>query len=291
MKIGIMSQELTGASCVRDVFERIRDLGCQQVQLSFHPFLPPYPGPDSPMGRMPAYIPQEMIEKAAEASRDTGVEVSIMAGTWNMIARDMNDRDDGFLQLERTMQACRVLGCPVINLCTGSKGPHMWCRSPENDTLKAWTDICVSMEKALTLAEHYSVTLGLEVEASNVINTPEKAVRLMGEMKSERLKIILDGANLFRPGECRRENASRVLGHAFELLGESIAAVHGKDVKEGDDLDFTWFGNGIVDFDLMLSLLRDLGYEGGILLHGAHSEAEIPRAVENLRRKLADARM
>lgn len=63
---------------------------------------------------------------------------------------------------------------------------------------------------------------------------------------------FLDGANLFHPGKCRQENAARILDRAFDLLGKDVAAVHGKDVKEGEGLEFTWCGNGFVDFDRML---------------------------------------
>ena len=289
MKIGIMSKEITSAQTIPEVFEKMKLYGAEQTQFSFNPFCPPYPGPDAVMERMPETVPDDMIRQVAEAARASGVEVTIVAGLWNMIGRDLNDRDAGLMQLERTMQACQALDCRVINICTGSKGAHMWCRSPENDTLKAWMDICRTMEQALALAEHYSIALGLEVEASNVINTPEKARRLIDDMASPCLKVLLDGANLFPPGSCRAENAGPILDRAFDLLGGDIVAVHGKDVKAGPDLDFTYCGDGIVDFPRMLRRLKALGYTGGIVLHGAHEEREVPLSIKNMRRFLEEA--
>jgi len=288
MKIGLMSYEIESAKTIKELFDTVAAYGCEQTQFSFHPFCPPEPAPDGPMSRMVHELSDEMIEEVALQSRLSGVEISMMTGFWNMISNDVNDRDLGLLHLERLMQACVVTGCDVINLCTGSKGPCMWYRCPENNTVKAWLDICHTMEQALKIADHYKVHLGVEIEASNVINTAEKARKLMDEMQSPWLGIVLDGANVFAPGECYYKNATRILKNAMDLVGKDIIGVHGKDMKEGPALDFTYCGNGIVDFDYMLTHLKELGYTRGILLHGAHKEDEIAPSVANMRKMLAE---
>ena len=79
--------------------------------------------------------------------------------------------------------------------------------------------------------------------------------------------------------------------HAFDLLGGDIMMVHGKDIKEGAGLDFTYAGNGIVDFDLMREELKKLGYHDGIILHGAHSEDELAPSVAFMKTKLTEKGM
>lgn len=83
------------------------------------------------------------------------------------------------------------------------------------------------MAQALPLAEAHNVILGVEPEVSNVIDSAERARRLLDEMKSPNLKIVMDGANLFHYGElpCMSE-----LIHAFELLGDDIVIAHAKDL-------------------------------------------------------------
>lgn len=282
MKIGLMSYEIDRPS-IEDLFQAIREYHCEQVQFSFHTFCKTDCSPDSTMSKMVPAIEDAMIEDLAYQSRVQQVEISMMTGFWNMISRDVDDREEGLLRLERLMQACNATGCNVINLCTGSKGRHMWDRVPENNTMIAWLEICETMEKALKLAEHYKVYLGIEVEASNVVNTAEKARKLMDTMRSPWLKVVLDGANVFWPGQCAYANATRILKEAMDLLAGDIVGVHGKDMLPGDELDFTYCGNGIVNFDYMLQRLKSVGYTRGILLHGAHDEAEIPPSVANIK--------
>ena len=60
------------------------------------------------------------------------------------------------------------------------------------------------MREALQIADEHRVTLGVEPEVSNVVDSARKARRLLDEMQSPRLKIIMDVANLFHAGYLKR---------------------------------------------------------------------------------------
>ena len=136
-----------------------------------------------------------------------------------------------------------------------------------------------TMLRAAEIAERFGVTLAVESEASNVIDTPEKARRLMDGVGSERIKMILDPANLFHAGEAHPENARRTLDEAFALFGNDIVAAHGKDIREGDGISFCGTGRGIVDFPYMAGKLNAAGYAGDMFLHGIYDPDDMPRAL------------
>ena len=75
--------------------------------------------------------------------------------------------------------------------------------------------------------------MGMEPEVSNVVDSAQKARRLMDEMGSSRLKVIMDGANLFHTGELPRMR--EVLNEAFALLGSDLTLAHAKDLDRGAD--------------------------------------------------------
>ena len=77
-----------------------------------------------------------------------------------------------------------------------------------------------------------------------------------------------------------------MLNNAFDLLGDDIVLVHGKDVREGENLAFTSAGNGIVDFDYFLMRLKEAGYRGDMILHGAKQEDQIPASVAFMKEKI-----
>lgn len=286
MKLGLITYEMSRTT-LDDLFKDIAGYGFTQAQFAFHPWCKGYE--NNMWGYSPDNITLDLAKEVKRAADNNGVEISIVNGYVNLIARDASERRDALYRLELLASVCPALGCNKINICTGSRSPEaMWIEHPENDTVQAWHDIREALEQALTIAEHYRVYLGIECEASNVISTAEKARRIMDEMGSPLLKIVLDGANLFQKGMAYSKNSKDVLKKAFDCLGGDIMMVHGKDVKEGPGLDFTYAGNGIVDFDYMLEQLKKRGYKEGVILHGAHSEAEVASGVAFMKQKLKE---
>lgn len=163
----------------------------------------------------------------------------------------------------------------------------MWVPHPDNNTQEAWKDLIAVMEQVILIADKYNVDLGIETEASNVVNTPEKAKKIIEELKSKRLKIILDAANLFQIGMAKRENVKPVISKGIDLLSPWIVLAHGKDIKEGKGLDFSGAGQGIIDFEFFLRELEKIGYKDGMILHGIKEEKDIPGCVSHVK-KIAD---
>ena len=75
-------------------------------------------------------------------------------------------------------------------------------------------------ERIIRYAEESNVILGVETEASNIVCTPAKARKYLDAVGSPHLKVIMDGANLFRPEQVKDMRA--ILDEAFDLLGGDI---------------------------------------------------------------------
>ena len=142
----------------------------------------------------------------------------------------------------------------------------------------------VLWESRLAIAEQHDVTLAVEPEVSNVIDTVKKARRLLNEMGSPRLRIIMDGANLFHSGELARMD--EILGEAVELLGPDIVLAHAKDLDRDGEAGQIAAGRGLLDYDCYLRLLKNAGFDGPLIMHGL-SESEVAASTAFLREKLA----
>jgi sugar phosphate isomerase/epimerase len=128
------------------------------------------------------------------------------------------------------------------------------------------------------------VILAFEPEVNNVVDSAQKARRLMDEVGSPHLKVTMDAANIFHAGDLAR--MSEVLDEAFALIGRDIVLAHAKDLSHDGDAGHEAAGHGKLDYDRYLSLLHVYGFRGPLLLHGL-SEAQIPGCVAFLRDKLA----
>ena len=162
----------------------------------------------------------------------------------------------------------------------------MWRRHPDNTTQEAWRDLLISMQEALRIAEEHEVTLAFEPEINNVVDSAEKGRRLLDEMASDRLKVVVDAANLFDQDDPKRQlsPSGEILGKAFEALGEDIVLAHAKDIKTSGEL--VGAGRGELDWDLYVGHLRSAGYDGPLIMHGL-GEDEVEDSLVFLRKKLA----
>ncbi len=233
---------------------------------------------------MPERIDEELCDQVARELAARDISIATLSGTFNMAHPSVDVRRAGLRRLEALASRAPRLGASVLALCTGTRDPDdMWRHHPDNDTPEAWGDCVDSIGKALQIAGRYGVTLGVEPEVSNVVDSAARARRLLDEMGSAHLKIIIDGANLFHAGELSRQR--EILDEAFELLGAEIVAAHAKDLDRDGRAGQVAAGRGLLDYDHYLRLLRAAGFDGPLILHSL-TEEEASGCVKFLRQKL-----
>lgn len=219
----------------------------------------------------PDVVTDGTTARIRRAFETRGLELAALSGTYNMIHPDPALRHAGLDGLKRVIEIASRLGCPIVTLCTGSRdAADMWRRHPDNDLPDAMDDLLVQMRAALAVAEAHGVTLAVEPEVSNTIDSAAKARQLLDETASARLGIIMDGANIFHAGELARMHA--VLDEAFALLGPHIVLAHGKDLDRDGEAGHLPAGKGRLDFPYYLGLLRESGFSGPIILHALKPE-------------------
>ena len=274
MQIGIMSRTFERPT-LEETLDAIQAQGITSLQFSMS---------CAGLPSMPDHIPPEVSDRIRQALSERGMTMAANSGTFNMIHPDEDQRQAGLRRLEVLAAAAKRLDSAIITLCTGTRDPdHMWRRHPDNDSAAAWRDLATSMTTALEIAEKHDVTLVVEPEVANVIDSAIKARRLLDEMQSPHLKICIDGANIFHEGELPRMRD--MLDEAFELLGYDIALAHAKDLSQDGAAGQEAAGTGLLDYGYYLTLLDAVGYDGPLILHSL-TEAQTPGCVAFLQEKL-----
>ncbi|WEX10612.1 sugar phosphate isomerase/epimerase [Chelativorans sp. AA-79] len=220
---------------------------------------------------MPEAVAPEVAAAVARAARANGIAIAAVSGTYNMIHPDPAVRADGLRRLAVLAEASSALGTDLITLCTGTRDPaDQWRAHPDNRTPEAWRDLLVEMEKAVLLAERHDVRLGVEPELANVVDSAEKARRLIDEIGSPRLVVVLDPANLFEEALLPRQR--EIVSEAIGLLAGRIVMAHAKDRDAAGR--FVTAGRGVLDYKHYLARLKAAGFSGDLVTHGlAASEA------------------
>jgi sugar phosphate isomerase/epimerase len=255
MQIGIFAKTFPGTDPAA-VLSAVRDAGYATTQFNLA---------CAGLPTMPESVSDETIASIADAARGTSITLCALSGTYNMAHPDQAVRDEGLRNLRAVIQAAAALSIPLVTLCTGTRDPNdQWAHHPDNRDPSAWTDMAREMEKALALAESYNVDLGIEPEQANIVTSAADAMRLIAEMGSKRLRIVLDPANLFERADAAEARA--IVADAVERTAGHVAMAHAKDRYA--DGRFATAGEGVIDFADFIERLRKSRFDGPLVTHG-----------------------
>jgi sugar phosphate isomerase/epimerase len=229
-------------------------------------------------------ISLEACRNVQELIRARGMTISAVGGFFNMCHPDPRHREAGLEMLRAIASHCSLLGTNVIALCSGTRNTQsMWHFHPDNSTAEAWKDLLPTMKKAAAIGEEFRVIMAFEPEVSNVIDSPKRARKMLDEVGSSALKVVMDGANIFHKGELPKMR--EILSEAFELLGKDIVLAHAKDLDHDGEAGHRAAGEGLLDYEFYLAGLERANFKGALVLHGL-TEAQAPQCLKFVKSKL-----
>ncbi|MBN8998789.1 MAG: sugar phosphate isomerase/epimerase [Rhizobiales bacterium] len=214
---------------------------------------------------LPEAVDDDVVDAIGAAAAATGVRLCALSATYNMAHPDPAVRGRGRQSLGVLAKVAADTATPLLTLCTGSRDAEdQWRFHRDNASAEAWADMRAEMEAAVAIAEHHRVDLGIEPELANVVDSAARARRLIDEIGSPRLRIVLDPANLFETATLPEQH--RVVAAAIDLLADRIVMGHAKDRTA--DGAFATAGTGVLDFDHYLARLAAAGFDGDLVTHG-----------------------
>lgn len=272
MRPGVFAKTFPGVTA-EAVLTAARDAGFEAAQ---------YNMACSGLSAMPDQISTQNANDVGAATARI-LPLCAVSGTYNMIHPDPAERARGMARLRTLAAACRAMGTDTITLCTGTNHPtDQWAWHADNASPASWALLCEQMGAAIAIAEEYGLTLGIEPELANVVSDARAARRLLDEMQSDRLTIVLDPANLFETATLPAQRD--IVSAAVDLLGDRIGMAHAKD--RAADGEFATAGKGVIDFAHYLRTLSAAGFGGPLVAHGLAAD-EGPGVAAFLKRTLA----
>jgi len=274
MELGVFSRTYHSVG-IDNIFTRIAQDGFQAIQFNFS---------SAGLPSLPSDWPETAISEVISSAAQRGLTICALSGTYNMAHPDVARRQADRIGFANVVRAAQVMQAPLVTLCTGSRhATNMWSHHPDNESPEAWSAMRGELDFALELAERHGVSLGIEPEPGNLVASARVARRLLDEIRSPRLKIVMDAANLLPPENQARQR--EVVAEAVALLDAELALVHTKDV--GPNGDAVAAGHGIVDFRNFLKAILSTGYRGPLISHN-FPESDAAYVAGFLRRVLAE---
>ena len=146
------------------------------------------------------------------------------------------------------------LGCGVVGTETGAPN-ETYTHVPECHGEEALQTFINNLRPVVKYAEQMGVVMAIEPVWKHIVCNPARARRVLDEIASPNLQIILDPVNLL--DICNYKDQVAIVDEAIEVLGADVAMVHLKDfVVEDDKLVSVGAGLGQMDYTSVIKFMK-----------------------------------
>jgi len=152
------------------------------------------------------------------------------------------------------LRMARAMGCSVVGTETGATNAE-YQYEPTCHTETALQSFLRGVVPVVEAAERLGVILAIEPVWNHIVWKPQVARRVIHEIASPNLRLILDPVNLLSIENY--EQRDTVIGEALDILGEYVEVVHLKDfrVEEGRLVSVA-AGTGLMDYREIMAYLK-----------------------------------
>lgn len=147
------------------------------------------------------------------------------------------------------------LGCGVVGTETGAPN-ETYSFVPECHGEEALLTFIENLRPIVKYAEQMGVVIGIEPVWRHIVSTPTRARRVLDEINSPNLQIILDPVNLL--DVCNHKDQVAIVEEAIEILGKDVAMIHIKDylIKEEQFIP-VGAGFGQMDYTALMKFIKE----------------------------------
>lgn len=147
-----------------------------------------------------------------------------------------------------------LLGCGVVGTETGAPN-ETYTAVPECHGEEALQTFIKNLRPVVQYAEKTGVILAIEPVWKHIVYNPARARRVLEEIASPNLQVILDPVNLLDISNYTQQK--EIVEEAIDVLGEDIAMVHIKDFRvENGKLVSVGAGLGDMDYTAIMKFIR-----------------------------------
>ena len=148
-----------------------------------------------------------------------------------------------------------LLGCGVVGTETGAPN-ETYTAVPECHGEEALQTFIQNLRPVVQYAEKTGVILAIEPVWKHIVYNPARARRVLEEIASPNLQVILDPVNLLDISNYAQQK--EIVEEAIDVLGEDVAMVHIKDFKvENGKLVSVGAGLGEMDYTAIMKFIRE----------------------------------
>jgi len=203
----------------------------------------------------PEKLNEELAARVREAHAAAGIGCAVLGCYLNLADPDPESRARTQAIYRAHLRFAPMIGAGVVGTETHANPKSVFARpAPEDE--EAFRLFMDSLKIVVRDAEEAGAVLAVEPVWSHIVSTPERAERMLDEIPSDHLRIILDAVNLISPENAGR--AEEIIADAIRRLGDRVRVLHMKDftlTAEGT-MEASACGTGSMRYEQLLALAR-----------------------------------
>jgi len=207
---------------------------------------------------------ESRLNEFLDTLKEKDIEWFEVAGYCNILHPDESVRQKNLAHLSHCIEFSDRVGCRVVGTISGSCSPigveyiDNYNVHPDNWTLETWKLLVSGLRQVFKDTAGMKSAIGMEAQITTNIDGPLAHRRLIDDVGSERMKVILDPINMISLHNYF--HTTELINGCFDLLGEDIFVCHGKDTyilphSQTVHVQEVCTGRGIFDFESYLVLL------------------------------------
>ncbi|MBW4082679.1 sugar phosphate isomerase/epimerase [Paenibacillus sp. S150] len=158
-----------------------------------------------------------------------GIRIGVLGCYINPIHPDPAVRRLEIDRFKEHLRYARQFGAPMVATETGALATFAEFEPYRYEEL-GWETLRTTVEELAEEAEKWGVFLGLEGVCTHTLSTPAKMRRILDEVPSSSIGVVLDPCNWIGDNVPQQD---RIIDDAFNLFGDRIILAHLKDMYPG----------------------------------------------------------
>lgn len=218
MNIGIRLHD-TRPGTLRERLAYAAEQGFTCVQLAMSKAVP-----DFRMNEAPTLLTKELAAEVKEELERAKTECAVLGCYLKLSAEDEAEA----LRVRKIYLAHLRFASWIGARCVGTETPP--AAGPEGEACHTEAHYRLFLDRVMPVvraAEEMDVTLAIEPVCSHIVHDASLAERMLDDLKSDRVKVILDAVNLIDSDHI--EQADSLIRDAVSRLGDQVCVLHMKD--------------------------------------------------------------
>jgi sugar phosphate isomerase/epimerase len=197
-----------------------------------------------------------MANTIAEQFERAGIRIGVLGCYIDPIHPDAETRRQQIRRFKEHLRYARDFGTSIVATETGSLATYAE-QDPVHYEELAFTVLRETVEELAEEAERWGVTVGLEPVCTHTLFSPARMARMLEEVPSSTLGVVLDPVNLLNQDNYMEQDT--ILEQAFQRIGDRIVLAHLKNFALPSGQGFQSLaihGEGLFHTDAFLHKLK-----------------------------------